>query len=122
MAKHPIVHVEIPAANRMAAGDFYSKVFGWEIQQHPEMNYAVFNTGSMPGGGFSPTSGEQAAEAGKVMVFIGTDDIEDSLATIQANGGSTVLPKTEIPGIGWFAVFTDPTGNNLALFTDSSMR
>lgn len=122
MSNHPIVHVEIPAASRLEASDFYHKVFGWEATQHPEMNYATFRAEGGPGGGFSPTAGEQAAEVGRVMVFIGTDDIESSLASIQANGGSTVLPKTEIPGVGWFAIFRDPTGNQLALYTDGGMR
>jgi predicted enzyme related to lactoylglutathione lyase len=28
-----------------------------------------------------------------------------------------VVPKTEIPQVGWFGVFKDPTGNKVALFT-----
>jgi predicted enzyme related to lactoylglutathione lyase len=31
-----------------------------------------------------------------------------------------VVPKTEIPGIGWFGVFTDPTGNKVGLYTAQS--
>jgi predicted enzyme related to lactoylglutathione lyase len=27
------------------------------------------------------------------------------------------MPKTEIPGTGWFAIFSDPTGVTLALYT-----
>jgi predicted enzyme related to lactoylglutathione lyase len=30
------------------------------------------------------------------------------------------MPKTEIPGIGWWGMFTDPTGNKIGLFTDTS--
>jgi len=52
-----------------------------------------------------------------LLLYIGTDDIDASLAKVEAHGGKTVLPKTEIPGIGWFAIFTDQTGNRLALFT-----
>ena len=36
--------------------------------------------------------------------------------TVEARGGKTILPKTEIPGVGWFAFFADPTGNQVALF------
>jgi predicted enzyme related to lactoylglutathione lyase len=32
-------------------------------------------------------------------------------------GGTIVREKTEIPGIGWFGIFKDPTGNNLAVYT-----
>jgi predicted enzyme related to lactoylglutathione lyase len=27
------------------------------------------------------------------------------------------VPKTEIPGMGWYAIFSDPTGNRIGLFT-----
>jgi predicted enzyme related to lactoylglutathione lyase len=50
MSKHPIVHVEFSAHDREAAGDFYSKLFDWKVQQMPEMNYATFDTGEGVGG------------------------------------------------------------------------
>ena len=40
-----------------------------------------------------------------------------SLAKIEANGGKAIMPKTEIPGVGWFGVFADATGGTLALYT-----
>jgi hypothetical protein len=51
-----------------------------------------------------------------VVVYIGTDDIEASLAKVEKLGGKTVTPKSEIPGMGWFALFTDPSGNLVGLF------
>jgi predicted enzyme related to lactoylglutathione lyase len=35
-------------------------------------------------------------------------------------GGVVVQPKMEIPGVGWFGMFKDPTGNTMALFTTSN--
>jgi len=115
MTKHPFVHIELSARDRSEAAKFYSEVFGWETQDMPEMNYTTFDTGEGPGGGFNPV-GKQI-KAGDVFVYIGTDDIEATLAKIEALGGKTVIPKSEIPGVGWFAFFTDPTGNMVALFT-----
>lgn len=57
-------------------------------------------------------------KAGEVLIYIGTDDIDASLAKITSLGGKTILPKTEIPQVGWWAVFADPTGNKIGLFTD----
>ncbi|MBV9707198.1 MAG: VOC family protein, partial [Chloroflexi bacterium] len=42
-----------------------------------------------------------------------------SLAKVEELGGKTVRSKTEIPNTGWFAIFTDPTGNTIALFTNT---
>ncbi len=115
MSKHPIVHIEISANDRREAADFYSKVFGWGMQHIDDMHYTTFSTGQEDmGGGLNPVG--ENTQAGTVSVYIGTDDIEATLANIEANGGQTVMPKQEIPGMGWFAFFKDPTGNVLALY------
>jgi hypothetical protein len=124
---HPFVHIEIPADDSLAAGKFYGDVFGWNIQTDPTFNYTQFQAEGGPGGGFVST--QEATDGGTVqykadslLLYIGTDDIEASLAQVEAHGGKTVLPNTEIPGIGWFAIFTDPTGNRLALFKASGQQ
>jgi predicted enzyme related to lactoylglutathione lyase len=122
MANHPIVHVEIPAKNLQAAGDFYSQVFGWKVEVDAVYNYAMFSAEGGPGGGFVSTEaahdgGMMQYKVDSLLVYLGSDDIDADLARIEAHGGKTVLPKTEIPQVGWFAIFTDPTGNHMALYT-----
>jgi len=114
MFEHPIVHIEFPAQDLVGAAKFYEDVFGWRAQQMPEMNYATFESQEGFGGGFNPVSAENPV--GKVIIYIQADDIEAALATIAAHGGKTIVPKSEIPGIGWFAIFTDPTGNQVGLY------
>ncbi len=114
MSKHPIVHIEFSASDREATAQFYSDVFGWQIQHMPEMNYTTFESEGGPGGGFNPVNDQNPA--GTVTVYIQADDIKASLAKIEAKGGKIILPKTEIPGVGWFAFFADPTGNQVALY------
>ena len=81
MTKHPIVHIEFSARDRGEAAKFYTEVFGWETQDMPEMNYTTFDVGQGPGGGFNPI-GEQV-KAGDVSVYIGTDDIDATLAAAE---------------------------------------
>lgn len=115
MSKHPIVHIEISARDRVAAGEFYHNLFGWEIQQMPEMNYATFTTGEgSPGGGLNPITPENPV--GTVLVYVNSDNINETLPQIEQLGGKILSPRMEIPGVGFFAVFQDPTGNTLALF------
>jgi predicted enzyme related to lactoylglutathione lyase len=113
MSQHPIVHIEISAKDREVAGKFYSDVFGWKIQQLPEMNYATFEAEGGPGGGLNPVENNQPAP---IMVYIHTDDIDASMQKIQKSGGKLVRPTDEVPGMGQFAFFSDPTGNILALW------
>jgi hypothetical protein len=44
------------------------------------------------------------------------DDIEATLAKASTLGGKTVVPKQEVPGMGWFAWFQDPEGNCIGLW------
>jgi len=115
MSKHHVVHVEFSAQDREAAGKFFSDLFGWEVTQIPEMHYATFDSGNFVGGGLNPIS--ETNPAGTVLVYIGTDDIDASLAKAESLGGKIVTPKTEIPGSGWYGFFSDPTGNIIGLYT-----
>ncbi len=116
MANHPIVHIEFSASDLQAAAKFYADLFGWKTEYVPQMNYVTFEAPPGPGGGFNPVDG-QMTKPGDVFVYIQTDDIEATLAKAQSLGGKILVPKTEIPNIGWFGFFTDPTGNRVGLFT-----
>jgi predicted enzyme related to lactoylglutathione lyase len=115
MSKRNIVHVEIPAANVEAAGKFYQELLGWKLQPIPEMNYTMWEAGDGSGGGFPEVSDE--APAGHVLVYIDSDDIEADLKKVEQLGGKVIHPKAEIPRTGWYALFQDPTGNVLGLYT-----
>lgn len=114
MSKRNIVHVEIPAANVDSAAEFYGRLFGWQIQPMPEMNYTMWEDGSGSGGGFPQVSAENPA--GRVLVYIDSDDIDMDLEKVVQLGGTVLHEKTEIPGMGWYGIFKDPTGNVLALY------
>jgi predicted enzyme related to lactoylglutathione lyase len=52
-------------------------------------------------------------------MYVSTDDIDATLAHVEALGAKTLTPKTEGPH-GWSAVFADPVGNRIALYTEPS--
>jgi predicted enzyme related to lactoylglutathione lyase len=115
MSRRNVVHVEIPAASVEAAGRFYQDLFGWKIQHMPEMNYTMWEAGDGSGGGLPEVSADNPA--GQVLVYIDSDDIDADLKNVKKLGGRVLHEKTEIPGMGWFGIFKDPTGNVLALYT-----
>ena len=116
MSKRNIVHVEIPAANVEGAGGFYQDLFGWKISHMPEMNYSMWEAGNGDQyGGLPQVSDDNPA--GQVLIYIASDDIEADLKKVEKLGGKVLHQKTEIPGMGWFGVFQDPTGNTLGLYT-----
>ncbi len=120
MASHPIVHVDLPAADPAAAARFYETALGWHLQHDANFDYWMFQAAGGPGGGFvragQDAGGPVQNEIGKLLVYLGSDDIDADLAQVEAAGGRTILPRTDIPGVGWFAVFADPSGNQLGFF------
>lgn len=117
---HPFTHIEFSAKDRQESARFFSSVFGWEITEYPEMNYTTLSSGeAQVSAGLSPISAE--TPAGTVLVYIETGDLEATLKKIAANGGVVTQGKSEIPGVGYMAVFTDPSGNQLALLQPEAM-
>lgn len=115
MTKRNIVHIEIPAADAAKAGKFYQDLFGWKVETYPEMDYVMWEPAQGPGGGFTLLS--ESVKPGDVLVYVDSEDIEADLKRIEQLGGQVVAPKTEIPTVGWFGLFKDPTGNTIALYT-----
>ena len=115
MSKHSIAHIEFSTKDREASGKFFAELFGWQVQQIPEMNYATFDTGEGVGGGLNPV--QENFPAGTIAVYVHTDDIDATLAKAEQLGGKILVPKSEIPDVGWFAFFKDLSGNQIGLLT-----
>jgi predicted enzyme related to lactoylglutathione lyase len=116
MSKHRVVHVEIPSKNRKKNSKFYQELFGWKLTEYDELDYTLFDPEEGPGGGFPPIDGK-LNKIDRVLVYFSSEDIEADLKKVETLGGKQVLGKTEIPGQGWFGVFTDPDGNTVCLYT-----
>ncbi len=112
-----VVHFEIQADNPDRAIQFYQTLLGWEFSRwEGPMPYWLIKTGpdSEPGinGGMLPRQCKIDGQA--VIAYVCTaqvSQLDDSLAKATANGGTQVVPKMAIPGIGWLAYCKDTEGN-----------
>jgi uncharacterized protein len=127
---NPVVHFELPAADRVRMADFYTKVFGWKAQMLGEEmgNYVTVETTpagkdgrpEMPGainGGFYPVPAGEAAQYPSVVIAV--DDINESAANIAKSGGKLLGEPVMIPGVGMYVSFTDTEGNRLSILQPS---
>ena len=108
----PVVHFEIMGGSGHDLQKFYAGVFGWEIDAENPMNYGVVKPAEGGiGGGVGP------ADEGTpfVTVYVQVDDLHKALESIEAGGGRTLLPPTDVPGGPTMALFTDPAGNRMGL-------
>ena len=112
-----VVHFEIHAADPERGVKFYERVFGWTFQKwEGPMEYWLITTGpdSEPGinGGLLRRQGEIDGQAVIAYVCtIGVDDLDATMASVEANGGTVAVPKMPIPGMGWLAYYKDTEGN-----------
>ncbi len=108
--------VEIPAENFERAVEFYNSVFGLEMQP---MEWGTEKMACLPNdeGAISFAPGFKPSKNG-VLVSLNSDDLEETLAKVKANGGSVVQPKTKIEaeGRGYFATFLDSEENKIGLY------
>jgi predicted enzyme related to lactoylglutathione lyase len=118
-----VIHFEIQAENPQRASTFYQRVFGWEIAKWGgPIDYWLCTTGpdSERGinGGLLLRRGPAPAEGQPVNAFVCTlqvENLDQSLARAQAEGGTLAVPKMPVPGIGWLAYIKDTEGNILGL-------
>ena len=111
---NPFVHVELNTTDLGKAKEFYGKLFDWKLEDVPGMQYTMIKVGEGTGGGMMkhPVPGAPSAWLAYVMV----DDINASTAKAKSLGATIIRDVTEIPDVGSFSIFNDPTGAVLALF------
>ncbi|MCB5274521.1 hypothetical protein BJG92_02057 [Arthrobacter sp. SO5] len=119
-----VVHFEIPAEDTDRAREFYSSVFQWGMRAMPGMGYDLIQTpptdeAGMPAAGINGGMFRREGELVAPIVVIDVDDIDAVLEKIGALGGSTVVPKVEVPGMGWNAYFRDSEGNVVGLWQNA---
>jgi predicted enzyme related to lactoylglutathione lyase len=107
-------HIELTTSNVDGAINFYKNIFDWKITKMTGMDYHGIDTGKPPGGGLMAQPSPQVPVCWTVYVEVSS--VEDTLAKVETNKGHILVPKTEIPQIGWFGVFSDPQGGVLGIF------
>ncbi|WP_428407264.1 VOC family protein [Hyphococcus sp.] len=118
----PVIRFDIGCRDREKTVAFYEKVFGWTPKEAP------FNTEMETGAGRGIDGAVTALghePHNYVMIYMEVADVNAGCNAIRAAGGKVTVGPVEIPaaapgGGGKFAWFTDPEGNQLAIFEPPS--
>ncbi|ACM19517.1 glyoxalase/bleomycin resistance protein/dioxygenase superfamily protein [Geotalea daltonii FRC-32] len=111
---NPFVHVELTTTDLARAKAFYTALFDWQLEDIPGMDYTLIKVGDGTGGGMMQTPGPGVSSSWLAYVLV--DNVQAATAKAMTLGATICKEVTEIPGIGWFSVITDPTGATLALW------
>ena len=107
-----MVHFEIQADNPEALVAFYSKVFGWEINNWDgPQKYWLVTTGPDSEPGINGAIMERHFKQQAVINTSSVEDLDATLKKIDAAGGKKIFGPNEIPGVGVHAYCEDPDGN-----------
>ncbi len=113
---------ELVTPDVAGAKSFYSDVLGWESDDQPmgEFTYTVIRPaggGESSGqGGIMALSPEMpAAGATRWQPYFEVADCDAAIAAVTANGGTVLVPASDIPGVGRFAEVLDPDGARFAV-------
>ncbi len=114
--KHTIVHFEIPADDIERAKKFYSGLFGWQFSTPPGFDdYWVFDTGDPAQDAGGGILSRQAAGQG-IVHYIQVESVDKYVTRAQELGAQVLLPRSPVPGMGWFAQLLDTEGNCFAIW------
>lgn len=107
-----INYVEFKAKDLQEVKTFYSKVFGWTFTDYGP-DYTAFSNSGLEGG-FEKTE-EKIVNGALIVLYY--DNLEDIQQKVVQAGGSIVKDIFSFPGGRRFH-FEDPSGNELAIWSD----
>lgn len=120
-----VIHFEIPSDDRERVKKFYSSVFGWELNDMPfgdesytiaitsplDENYMHKEKGTINGGIF-----KRSDKVSTPIITINVSSIDEYIPKIEAAGGKLMVPKGEVPDMGFYAYFKDSEGNLMGIW------
>ncbi|MFZ5746513.1 MAG: VOC family protein [Pseudomonadota bacterium] len=113
-AQGSFIWYELLTSDLPAARAFYQAVIGWHIDAEPagDIDYRMISAPDGNVGGAMQLTPEMR-DAGARSVWLGylyVDDVDAMASAVAADGGGVRVPPTDIPGVGRFAMVTDPQG------------
>jgi predicted enzyme related to lactoylglutathione lyase len=111
-----IDYIELSVKSVADAKRFYGGAFGWSFEDYGP-DYASFSDGRLTGG-FQAAA---AVKPGGPLVVIYAADLELLEQRVRQAGGTIIRPIFSFPGGRRFH-FTDPSGNELAVWSDKEKR
>lgn len=110
---------ELMTSDVEAAKAFYGSLFGWEYQyKEPLIPYHVITAAGAGVGGIMALPPDMAGVPPHWGCCVTVDDVDATVCKAESLGAQTLMPPTDIPGVGRFSVLRDPQGAVISIITD----
>jgi predicted enzyme related to lactoylglutathione lyase len=124
MSHHETVtadHVEYASKDPAATRKFLEKTLGYNFQVLEQMGGYGLRTDKVARGAGTGVRLVEKGENSGTIAYLTVGNLDEALTTVQAAGAKLVMPKTEVPGLGWHAVVHAP-GDVLMGFFQAAPR
>ncbi len=108
MAK--VVHFELPADDPKRAISFYEKVFGWTVTKWEGIDYWLVTAGSDDEPGINAAITPRTTPERATICSMSTTSVDESARKVVDAGGSVIMPKGPVPGVGYLIMCKDTEG------------
>ena len=110
-----LIWYELMTPNADAAKAFYDSVVGWQMGE-PVAEFQGYRMIGRSDGGFAggvlPLTEEMQQHSARPtwLGYVGVDDTDAAVSSIEQAGGKALMPAFDIPGVGRVAMVADPQG------------
>lgn len=111
---HEINYIELEVTDMDAAKRFYAVAFDWEFTDYAPIYAGIRKRGGGEAGGLRLSD---EVTTGGPLVILYSNDLDATLARVRDAGGEITQQPFEFPG-GQRFHFLDPSGNELAVWSD----
>jgi uncharacterized protein len=115
----PVVHFEVMGKDADKLGNYYSELFGWDIDADNPMNYGMVqrdgNTNAEGAGIGGGIGAAPEGYAGHVTFYVEVPDIEAALAKAESLGGSRMMGPSKVGEQVEIGLFNDPEGHTVGV-------
>ena len=101
----PVLFFDIAGPDEDRLQAFYSTLFGWSIGTDGRFEVAIL----------SRLSAAIRRDPAEKRLYLGVDDVAQTLSAIEAAGGSVDAQRFEVKGMVVLGLFRDPAGNPMGL-------
>ena len=110
---------ELVTDDTEACEAFFTALMGWTTDTNPMEDggvYTFFKQGDRPVGGMMSLQSLGLKDVpSHWMAYLTVEDVDAACARCRELGGDILMQPMDVPGIGRFAIITDPSGAALGL-------
>jgi predicted enzyme related to lactoylglutathione lyase len=102
---------------------FYTEVFGWTAEDQDMgggVTYTIFGKGETQVAGLMKQMAQAAGQPAEWHPYMGVDDVDATAQKAVGLGATELVPGTDIPGMGRFAMLLDPNGAMFGIFSPTA--